>query len=150
VKNNDWVVPFKIILPPIIRFQWYELATKLNLVRLNENNDRPIWRWTTNKQFTLKSVYLELTKMENGPSFKVTWKSKIPGKIKIFVWLVAEGAILTKDNMLRRNWHEDPGCYVHGESESETVDHLLFTCHIAKLFVSVGGGGGVDLLPPQR
>jgi hypothetical protein len=56
--------------------------------------------------------------MENGPSFKVAWKSKIPEKIKIFVWLAAQGAIFTKDNMLRRNWHGDIGYYFCGESET--------------------------------
>jgi hypothetical protein len=30
VHNEGWVVPFKIILPPIIRDQWYTLAGKLN------------------------------------------------------------------------------------------------------------------------
>jgi hypothetical protein len=34
VKENEWVVPFKIILLPIVRDQWYELASKLNYVNL--------------------------------------------------------------------------------------------------------------------
>jgi hypothetical protein len=31
------------------------------------------------------------------------WKAKIPLKIKIFIWMVAQKAILTKDNMIIRN-----------------------------------------------
>jgi hypothetical protein len=45
---------------------------------------------------------LHLTKEDNGPNFKHIWKSKIPEKIKIFMWLVTQKAILTKDNMIKR------------------------------------------------
>jgi hypothetical protein len=93
VKNADWMIQFKIILPPITMDQWYELAGKLNVLSLNESNDKPVLKWTANKQFTIKSVYTELTKIENGPNYKVIWKSKIPEKIKFFMWLVAQGAI---------------------------------------------------------
>jgi hypothetical protein len=131
VKNADWMIQFKIILPPITIDQWYELAGKLNVLSLNESNDKPVSKWTANKQFTIKSVYTELTKIENGPNYKVIWKSKIPEKIKIFMWLVAQGAILSKDNMIKRKWEGNPGCYFFGSAE--TVDHLLFTYPIAKV-----------------
>jgi hypothetical protein len=47
------------------------------------------------------------------------------------MWMVAQRAILTKDNMLSRNWHGDQGCYFFGSAE--TVDHLLFWCLVAKV-----------------
>ena len=39
-------------------------------------------------------------------------------------------AILTNDNMIRRNWSGDPSCYFCGLDES--IPHLLFHCSIAK------------------
>jgi hypothetical protein len=93
--------------------------------------DEPIWKWTGNKRFSVKFVYLSLTKSDNGPAFRSIWKAKIPENIKIFMWLVAQKAILTKDNMLRKNWKGNPGCYFCGSLE--TVDHLLFSCPIAKM-----------------
>jgi hypothetical protein len=47
------------------------------------------------------------------------------------MWLTEEKAILTKDNMSRRNWKGDPSCYICGAPES--CDHLMFTCPIAKV-----------------
>jgi type V secretory pathway adhesin AidA len=51
----------------------------------------------------------QLTKNDNGLAYKSTWKSKLPKKNRIFVWLVAQGAILTKDNMLKKIWKGDQG-----------------------------------------
>ncbi|KAL5655443.1 hypothetical protein ACJX0J_034762 [Zea mays] len=31
----------------------------------------------------------------------------VPLKIKIFMWYLIRGVVLTKDNLLRRNWHGD-------------------------------------------
>jgi hypothetical protein len=48
-----------------------------------------------------------------------------------FMWLVEQRAILTKDNMLVRNWQGDPSCYFC--DSLETVDHLFFECPTAKV-----------------
>jgi hypothetical protein len=52
-------------------------------------------------------VYLQLTEDDRGQNFQGIWKAKIPLKIKIFMWMVAQKAILTKDNMVARNWQGD-------------------------------------------
>jgi hypothetical protein len=127
----EWVIQFKIRLPPLIRDQCYSLATQLDGVCLNDNKDNVIWKWTPSRQFTVKSVYMHLTRDENGETYKEIWKAKIPLKIKIFIWMVAQSAILTKENMISRNWQGDPACYLCEDPES--VDHLLFQCPISKV-----------------
>jgi hypothetical protein len=52
-------------------------------------------------------------------------------KIKIFMWLVEQNSILTKDNMLKRNWQGDL-CYYFCDNP-ENMNHLLFECPIAKV-----------------
>jgi hypothetical protein len=51
-------------------------------------------------------------------------KLKIPLKIKIFVWFVLKGVILTKDNLLKRNWRGDEKCCFF--NNKETIHHLFF------------------------
>ena len=63
--------------------------------------------------------------------FKHVWKAKISYKIKIFMWLVENNAILTKDNMLKRHWVGSPTC--HFCFENETIEHLFFQCPVAKI-----------------
>jgi hypothetical protein len=107
----EWAVQFKIILPPILRDQWYELASKLNSISLNVCRDEVKWIWSPNLKFSVQSMYNQLNRSdESGPSFKYNWRAKVPQKIKIFMWLVAQGAILTKtkDNMIRKKGQDSP------------------------------------------
>jgi hypothetical protein len=76
VSQQEWVLNFSIRLPGIIRTQWHELAHKLNQVVLEESEDLVTRRWTASKQFLVKSVYEQLTKCDNGPSYKRFWKTK--------------------------------------------------------------------------
>jgi hypothetical protein len=133
IKENRWVVQFRIRLQSIIRTQWYELATKLNRITLYicDEVDVVHWKWNVSKTFSVKSDYEHLTKDDSGLSHKRIWKTKIPVKIKTFMWLVEQGAILTKENMLKRNWHGDPSCYFC--SLPENIEHLFFECSMAKV-----------------
>jgi hypothetical protein len=57
--------------------------------------------------------------------------SQAPKKLKVFMWLVEQNAILTKDNLLKKKWQGSPDCYMCGEPES--MDHLFFSCPVAKV-----------------
>jgi hypothetical protein len=52
-----------------VREQWYDLATKLNNMSMNDNTDHVIWKWSGRKQFMVKSVYQQLTKDDDGLSY---------------------------------------------------------------------------------
>jgi hypothetical protein len=56
-------------------------------------------------------------------------------KMRIFLWLMLKSTVLTKDNLLRRGWTGDPQC--HFCSKHESIDHLLFSCALAKLIWQV-------------
>lgn len=81
--------------------------------------------------FSVKSTYDGLTCNDSGLLFKWIWKGKIPAKIKFLLWLVKNNAILTKDNMIERNWKGDPLCFFC--KQPENVVHLLYTCSVAKI-----------------
>jgi len=88
----------------------YDLA-KVEEFQLSKVPDRIGWKFGKNGIFTIKSVYNALTNEDSGQHFKHIWKGKIPAKIKFFIWLIENNAILTKDNMIKRNWIGDPHCY---------------------------------------
>jgi hypothetical protein len=83
-------------------------------VTLNNEKDIPLWNWTTTKKNSVKLTYEKLNKADSGISYTRVWRAKIPEKIKNFMWLLEQKAILTKDNMIKRNWQGGPGCYFYG------------------------------------
>ena len=55
---------------------------------------------------------------------------KAPLKVKIFAWYLRRGVVLTKDNLLKRNWHGSSKCCFC--SHDETIKHLFFECQFAR------------------
>lgn len=115
---------FRRRLPEILALQWADLKMDVFRHHRSDNPDKISWAWTRSGQFSVKSVYEHLTRDDSGNPYTRIWKAKIPYKIKIFLWLIEKGAILTKDNMLKRNWMGDTSCRFC--DATETVDHLLF------------------------
>lgn len=78
----------------------------------------------------MKSLYDAMTKHEEGSDYKIIWKGKTPQKIKIFMWLMANNALLTKDNLIKRKWKGDSHCAFCDQAEN--INHLFFTCAVAR------------------
>jgi hypothetical protein len=78
----------------------------------------------------LLSLYKHLCNNGIDRSFRHLWKSRIPLKIKIWLWLIWHNAIATKDNLIKRNWAGNLLCQFC--TEHETISHLFFGCLAAK------------------
>jgi hypothetical protein len=85
-----------------------------------------------NGKLYVKSMYNQLGGDNGGYSFNRIWKAKLPYKIKIFVWLVENNVVLTKDNMIKRRWVGSPVCQFC--NEQETINHLFFECVVLESF----------------
>ena len=88
-----------------------------------------------NGEFLVKSNYLGLIH-QNVPNFnKRLWKLKTSMKIKIFLWYIWRGVILTKDNLAKWNWHGNKQCCFCHENE---MIHLFLDCQFAHLVWATG------------
>ena len=101
------------------------------MVQLSEVPDRFVWKLTTNGLFSVKSMYEDLMNDHTPYLRKYLWKLKIPLKIKIFMWFLSNKVLLTKDNLVKRNWTGCTKCVFSGEQE--TVEHLFISCPLARL-----------------
>jgi hypothetical protein len=60
-------------------------------------------RWCMgNKGFTVNSLYKKNLIDQAVVPYRLLWKSKLPQKIKVFIWLVVRNKILTKDNLKKK------------------------------------------------
>ena len=99
------------------------MVRKVLSVQLNDRKD--VFTWLLNKGiFSASSMYKDLMKETNSYGHGVVWKLKLPLKIKVFLWYLRRGVILTKDNLGKRNWKGCTRCCLC--SSEESIQHLFF------------------------
>jgi hypothetical protein len=81
----------------------HNLVLRIANIHLNDQSDIFKWSLTISGQFPIRSMYQAMLDIDIVPHNIYLWKIKIPLKIKIFLWLLYRDAILTKDNLVKRN-----------------------------------------------
>ena len=135
--DNDYNLPFRRRLFGELEEQWNWMVCEAKKMPLNENPDAISWSLNSGGRFTTKSVYKWLERDLSGRNYKWVWKAAIPLKIKIFLWQLFQDAVLTRDNMRRRNWPGNPVCSFC--TNVETANHLFFACPLARTVWGVLG-----------
>ena len=146
VRNRAIAITFRRYLPRDLRLQWDQIWSDVLAFNLVDESNTVLWTLEKNNKFSVKSMYNALTRSETGIYYKMLWKGKILAKIKLFMRLLMNDAILTKDNLLKRNWQGDPACYFCDDFEN--ISHLFFQCHVAKsMWAIVAKCFGADTIP---
>lgn len=107
--------------------------------------DTYAWDYTHTGFYTVKSgfwVHINIintdqtTATVNQPSFDVLyqqiWKLQISSKIRHFLWKCLSNTLPTAANMRHRHIVKDGSCG-RCDMDSESVNHILFTCPYARL-----------------
>lgn len=129
--NNNYHLPFRHRLSGEMLEQWNNISQAIHEIELNSLPDKVLWSLTKNKQFTTKSTYMWLECALCGANNKWLWKAKTPLKIKIFMGQLFRNAILTRDNMRKRQWLGNPTCSFC--YSIETVNHIVLAVIWQKL-----------------
>ena len=104
---------------------WHGLVARISHVHLNDNADFFQWNLNQSRMFTISSMYNVLISNGNVQFDKHLWKLKVPLNIKIFMWYLKRGAILTKDNLARRNWNGNKQCCFCSSDETIHISFLI-------------------------
>ena len=112
---------------------WHRIVASLQVIHLTQEKDVFVWGLHASGSYTVKSMYVQL--INNGVRVSQDlWQIKVPMKIKVFLWYLKKGVILTKDNLVRRNWNGDRNCcFCHSP---ETIQHLFLHCTFCQITVA--------------
>ena len=80
------------------------LVSCLAAVALSHEEDEFTWNLDSTGVFSIKSHYRGLINQNVSNVNQILWKFSTPLKIKIFLWYLRCGVILTKDNLPKRNY----------------------------------------------
>jgi hypothetical protein len=128
--QRGWKMNFRRWVNENQQNQLRQLRDMLTIYALSTEKDFVKWTWEKFGTFSVKSMYNHLFSSEVNNPKKKLWEAKIPMKVKIFMWLIDANAILTKDNLRRKNWQGDKRCFFCNIFES--VEHLFFDCYVAR------------------
>jgi hypothetical protein len=110
---------------------WREMMIKLERINLTEDDDKVTWKLEKSKKFSTRSMYRYITfaGVVDVRMMEI-WNTKIPLKVKIFLWMAWHDRIQTTHQLKKRNWDKADVCKFCGKEE--TINHLLFQCPIAR------------------
>jgi hypothetical protein len=98
------------------------------MVNLNDRKDSFIW--TANKNFSVKNMYNDVVLRAGTPVSCWVWKAKIPLKIKIFLWYLRNGVVLTKDNLVKRPRGVQNAAFVRSMKQFNTSFLIVSWLHL--------------------
>jgi hypothetical protein len=130
MAQRGWRMNFRRRLNENQQNQLRQMRDMLSACALSTEKDMVKWIWEKSGTFSVKSMYNHLFSLEGNNPTKKLWKAKVPMKIKIFMWLIDANAILTKDNLSRKNWEGDKRCFFCNIFES--IEHLFFDCYMSR------------------
>jgi hypothetical protein len=142
-RKGDTIATVMATSPPNVTFRrvllgqrllaWNALIQRLGDIHLSPEPDEFRWNLHVDGTFSVKSLYNAILHSDIPvDNNKKIWKMKIPLKIKIFGWYLRRGVILTKDNLVKRNWHGNSRCvFCH---QDETIKHLFSSAILRDLF----------------
>jgi hypothetical protein len=131
IKEDDLNISFRRNLADDRWLAWLDLVERLMDIHITDEKDTFIWKLTDSGQFSVRSLYAELLNGNTKFLRKYLWKIKVPLKIRIFMWFLNRKEILTKDNLVKRNWTRDKKCAFC--DKEETIEHLFLKCKFARL-----------------
>jgi hypothetical protein len=74
----------------------------MTFVTLGQSRDKILLGGAPRWVFSVRPMYFLLMNTVPSDRNMLIWKLKLPLKIKIFLWYLARGVILTKDNLAKR------------------------------------------------
>ena len=130
-KDGGWSIDFRRSLTISERASWEELENSLPTSLVDDERDEVVWALDRTKVFSTKSLYSFLS--NRGVCVKESdniWKTKVPLKIKFFLWQIENDRLPTASALKKRGWRGSHLCCLCGRKED--VNHVLFRCSMAR------------------
>ncbi|KAL0308654.1 UNVERIFIED_CONTAM: putative mitochondrial protein [Sesamum radiatum] len=122
---------------------WHDEAESILAIPLSsvEGEDFFVWHHTATGMFSVKSAYHVAVSLanRNQPStshpvpspWKAVWSANVPGKVRVFIWKLAQNALPTGSNLFKKLREVVLACLYCG-SEEEDTEHVFLRCPFAR------------------
>jgi hypothetical protein len=106
VSNVLSTIPYNIAFQRALvghnLLSWNSLVLRMVNIHLSDQRDVLNYPLTTSGQFTVRSMYNAVLNSNTLPHNRFLWKTNLPLKVKIFLWFLFKGVMLTKHNLIKK------------------------------------------------
>jgi hypothetical protein len=128
---GEWKVEFRRPFGTAEAVEWDNLCREAMGWLPGVEEDTVSWSIDASGTFTAKSVYLALTQGASVTCFKEAWRTRVPPKIRVFLWQLIRGRLPSCDQVAKRHRPSDGRCALC--QEVEDCNHIFFSCPIARM-----------------
>jgi hypothetical protein len=128
-EQGEWIIKFRRPFGQVEVYQWRSLIEKLGGVRLQVGLDESYWCLEKKRHYTTKSMYRFLAhRGVINTHMRRLWKTKLPMKLKVFMWQVFHDKLQTGEELKKRNWKGDGKCSICVDREHGSYFLLMPSC----------------------
>ena len=110
----------------------WEQVGNVQLQEGTEDTNTIRWRWTPDGEYTTKSAYqIQFEGSYSKLRLTPIWRAQTEPKCRFFAWTLLHKKIRTANNLIKRNWPNDPTCKLCG-IDPKTQAHLCKDCPYSK------------------
>uniref|UniRef100_A0A0A9B169 Reverse transcriptase zinc-binding domain-containing protein n=1 Tax=Arundo donax TaxID=35708 RepID=A0A0A9B169_ARUDO len=129
--ENELRVSFRRTFSTDMWQRWLELVEISSSIQLNDEMDSMIWQYEPSGVYSTQSLYVVINFRDVTPVYiPAVWNLNILPRVQVFIWLLSNNKLMTKDNLKIRGVEKPPHCMFC--EEIETIPHLFFDCIVAK------------------
>ena len=101
--GSELKLTFRRTVSQRLMLQWEELTQIASNISLNNEEDTSVWKFTSNGQYSVQSLYAVLSFRGVMPiHIPAVWQLNVPPRVHIFLWLLYNNKLLTRDNLQKK------------------------------------------------
>ncbi|XP_051221392.1 uncharacterized protein [Lolium perenne] len=128
---GEWRLRFRRQFGLAETVEWDNLCREVQGLPLSTDDDEVSWALEPSGIYSTSSVYARLAQGAATASFKDVWRTRVPPKIKVFLWQLIRGRLPSGEQLLKRHGPSNGMCALCGAWED--CNHIFFTCPLARL-----------------
>jgi hypothetical protein len=91
--------------------RWYDLKSISESLCLNNEEDSIIWKFESKGVYSVSSLYAIVNFRGVLPvHIPAVWRVKVQPRVHVFLWLLVNNRLLTRDNLVKRQYVPDHSC----------------------------------------
>jgi hypothetical protein len=129
-KPGAWRLHFQRQFGLTEAVEWENLCRELHDLPTSFDEDLIGWKLEASSQYSTNSMYRSLAGGMTVTHFKDVWKTRVPPKIKVFLWQLIGGKLPCSEQVAKRQGPLNGCCTLCREVED--CNHIFFACHMAQ------------------